>query len=77
MIDTDKTTVTKAQPKAESSRHRATRKTKAPAETFGDTFVVVDGRGGISVDLDRMLSSEKGKRSIEKLRKVRVQKNKQ
>lgn len=67
MIDSEKTTVTKPQTNAD--------KPKASPDSIADSFVVVDGRGGISVDLSRMLSSEKGKRSIEKLRRVRIQKN--
>lgn len=36
-------------------------------------YVVIDSRGGISVDLKRMLATEHGQQSIEKLRRVPVE----
>lgn len=38
-----------------------------------DSDVVIDSRGGFSVDLDHLLTTEHGRQSIEKLRRVPVE----
>jgi len=62
-------------PRAEAAETVDTTDKKESRHKSGDKngYVVIDSRGGISVDLERLLSTERGKRSIEKLRRVPVE----